>query len=202
MRQLGLQRDSALRRGNRRCIQPPHLVCIAGGIGDGRQHRGPQCVGGGVARVAGNRRVKMAEGFAVAFQPGGQIIQRMAAQEGFVGRDVFGPADGLLDSDAALGFIAGGDLGDQRKGNGFSDFGLNREDIFQPAIIAVGPADQPAVDGHQLCRNAHPGGVALHAAAQDVADAELAPDGKVILSGDHAGRGGRGHPKPRIAREG
>ena len=152
-----------------------------------------------VVGIHADRGIELRQRRAVGLRSGGDIIERHAAQEGLIGGDRRGTADLLLLGGSLLGLALGGDLGNQRDRHGFGNLRLHREHILKRPVVGFGPAQLAVIGRDQFGRDPHTRIVALHAAAQDVADVELATDSEIILARDRRGRGRRGDPEPRIA---
>src|SRR6185369_16097157 len=64
----------------------------------------------------------------------------------------------------------------QRSDDGLGDFILDREDVFEHPVIALGPDVVPGVGVDQLAGDAHALARLAHAALEDVACAKLGSD--------------------------
>ena len=73
--------------------------------------------------------------------------------------------------------------------DGFGDLVLDREDVFEFAVVALGPQVVAARRLDQLAGDAHPRAGLAHAALKDIADAELGADvlhlHRLALVGEH-----------------
>ncbi len=126
-------------------------------------------MGGGVVRVQLERVLQNPRGDpGVGGRHRGHVRQR--AQIEVIGVEIVGMlSPGAFDLRALQ---AGLDDADDLVG----DLVLQVENVFQRAVVAVGPQMRPGRGLDQLRRDAHPVARLAHASFQDIAHAELTPD--------------------------